>query len=79
MSEKDVDHTEDDISGNQGVSDPGAFKRNHLQLVKLILFQKKIHLFTQPPIINPFFMRTGQRGRKEGAGAENGKRGITLK
>ena len=45
---------------------------DHLQPVKLILQQKKFHLFTLPPIIIQFLLPP-ERGRKEGAGTENGK------
>ena len=50
---------------NQGLCVPGAFKLDHLQPVKLILLQKKVHLFTQPPIINHFLLVQREEGRKE--------------
>ena len=55
-----------------GVSDLGAFKRDHLQPFKLILFQKHPPFYPAP--YNKPFPNTPERERKEGAGAENGKR-----
>ena len=52
-----------------GVSDLGAFKLDHLQPAKLILFRKCSTFFTQPPIINLFLLPQ----LEEGAGAEIGK------
>ena len=48
-----------------GVSDLGPFKLNHLQPVKLILFQKKSNLFTMPPIINDIFIMGRQEGGRQ--------------
>ena len=47
------------------VHDPGALKLDHLQPVKLFLFHKNSS-FTKTIIY------TAERGRKEGAGTENG-------
>ena len=53
-----------------GVSDPGAFKLDHLEPDELILF----HYFSNFLIFilgRPFLI-TPERGRKEGEGAGNG-------
>ena len=59
------------------VSDLGTFKLDNLQPVKLILFPK-ISTFL-PNSHNKPFLIAPERGRKEGARAENGKTGITQK
>ena len=63
---------------HQEVFDPGAFKLDHLQPVKLILFQR-ISTFLPFILGAPIFLITPERGRKEGAGADNGEKGITPK
>ena len=57
---------------DSGVCDAGAFKLDHLQPVKLTLFQKNPPFYPVPH--NKPFPITPERGRKEGEGAENGKR-----
>ena len=49
------------------LNDPGTFKLDHLQPVKLILFQNFSTLFIQPPIINHFFIvQREEGGRQQG-------------
>ena len=56
----------------KGVSDPGSFKLDHLQSVKLILSQKSSTFFTKPPKINHFLLPQREEGRK-GQGLKMGK------
>ena len=60
--------------------DHGAFKLDHLQPVKLISFQN-ISTFLPFILGGPisYYPRGPERGKKEGAGAENGKLAITPK
>ena len=59
-----------------GVPDPGAFKLDHLQPVKLFLFQKNFHLFTFHTGTSNFLLPQRHEGRKEGGKwkKENGRR-----
>ena len=56
---------------------PWAFKQDHLKPVKLILFQKNPPFY--PGSHYKPFPSTPEKGRKEGAGAENGKRELILR
>ena len=58
-----------------GVSVLGAFKLDHLQPVKLILSHKISAYLTF--ILGVPISYYPEGGRKEAAGAENGKKGIT--
>ena len=49
---------------HHGVSDPEAFKLDHLQPIKLILFRNVSSFLTSLPIINHFFMMQWQKMRK---------------
>ena len=61
-----------------GVFDIGAFKFDHLQPVKLILFLKFSIFFYFSYCEVPFII-TPERGRKERTGPGNGEMGITQK
>ena len=58
-----------------GVSVLGAFKLDHLQLIKIILSQNYSTFLTF--ILGLPFLITPERGRMEAAGAENGGKGFT--
>ena len=59
------------------VNDSGnwAFKLDHLEPVKQILLKKYPPFYTASH--NKLFLITPERGRKEAAGAENGKRELS--
>ena len=61
-----------------GASVLGAFKLDHLQPVKLILFQN-VSTFSTFMLGGLNFLITPEKGRKEAAGAGVGKMGITQK